>query len=216
MRWLKRRFLGSLRGDKNIPKQRYNPSDYPTVFVPHRYPAIINRRNVRPQSNPRDLRSPAERDRARYNEMIGELSLGQIPPGGFSFFSDDMVGSDVRPLNATVKLGGWVFDFEGSAISPPNGGYGPDPFDSASEDGLLYTMVKHLRDDIPTDSEAEAAGYPDWYLNEDGWPPLERHFSNGYTWDSGFIFFQVGDGEEFMGYLPNMLLGFLDISEEFV
>ena len=37
---------------------------------------------------------------------------------------------------------------------------------------------------------------------------LERHFSNGYTWDSGFIIFQVGDGEEFMGYLPNMLVGF--------
>ncbi len=209
MRWFKRRFL-----DQN--RKRYNPSDYPMVFVPHRYPAIINRRKVRPQSNPRDLRPLAERDRDLYHEMIGELSLSQLPPGGFSHFSDDMFGSDVRPLNATLKLGSWVFNFKGSAIRPPNGGYGPNPFDSASEDGLFYTMVKQLRDDIPTDFETEAAGYHDWYLNEDGWPPLERHFSNGHTWDSGFIIFQVGDGEEFMGYFPSMLIGFLDISKEFV
>jgi len=203
------------RGEQNTPKKRFNPADYPLIFVPHNYPAIINRRHIQPQSNLPDLRSPG-RDRALYNEMIGELSLSQLPPGGFRHFSDDMLGSVVRPLNATLELGGWVFDFEGSAIRPPNGGYGPDPFDSASEDGLFHTMVEHLRDDIPTDSEAEAAGYPDWYLYEDGWPPLERHFSNGNTWDSGFIIFQVNDGAEHMGYFPSILIGFLDIREEFV
>lgn len=195
------------RGEQNTPKKRFNPAYYP---------AIINRRYIQSQSNPRDLRSPVERDRALYNEMIEELSLPQLPPGGFRNFSDEMLGSVVRPLNATLELGGWVFDFEGSAIRPPNGGYGPDPFDPTSEDGLFYTMVKHLRDDIPTDSEAEAAGYPDWYLNEDGWPPLERHFSNGNTWDSGFIIYQVSGGEEHMGYFPSILIGFLDIKEEFV
>jgi len=179
--------------------------------------AVINRRHMRP---PITVISPLARDRAIYHEMMDELTSGRVTPRGH--FSEGYVDSDVRTFSATyttmdlparfhahgVK---YIFEFEGIAVRPANGGYGPDPFDKGS-DGLFHEMMFAFEDALTLTTEHGL--HPDWYLGEDGWPPLDRYFFGGSrAAETGFIVYSHSDGEEFMGHLPGMLIGFVDVEE---